>query len=220
MGTNMPVSIAAADINLFPIMGGIKTGKTNMLKCMLEMCARIPDTRLYVFDSAEKPLQSLATELNLMENYACDTESVSALAGKLRQLGIRRKELLNENPEAELSPAVIFIDDIVKFYGMADENDILTIDGLMSVCEKFKTHFVITGGKLDLIKDLTKIPERMFGYGHGALMGGNYAAYEYFNADMSYSKERSAMFPAGTGYVFNNRKFSVIKTPEYDRRNR
>jgi hypothetical protein len=217
MDTNALLALPVEGIDVFPIVGGHKTGKTNMLKCLMALCGEIENEGLFIFDSQKNGPLRRAYEGLKQARYADDEGSAEGLGRKLREIGLSRSDVWKGDPDAAFRPVIVFIDDIVRFYEMADKATIEVIGGLMAKGVKYGFRFFVACEKRDNLKGNTTIHDTLFAYGSGMLLGGNFNAYPYFKAAMSF-KDMSWQCQAGTGFFFSRGKHCVIQTPQYEHR--
>ncbi|MGG7179420.1 type VII secretion protein EssC [Clostridium paraputrificum] len=199
----------------FVIIGNPKTGKTNMLKNILDVMG-MNMAKFYIFDDNDEGLSNYS-KADFVSGYASEKEEELKMLNEILDEGDRRRILIKEEGEEklkELPYIVIIIDNIVDFISKIDRKSIDFVEDIVKVLKNYRIITIATGTDGDFksnqysIKFVKALKEAQTG-----ILLDYIANQSYFtNVKVKYgTKERD--LKCGDGYLILNNNFCSIKTP-------
>ena len=208
------IGIALSNYPNFSIIGNSKSGKTNMLKNILD-CLNNKKYTFFIFDSNDGGLKLYSEYIG--DRYGSSKEDTLRILNSLLEEGERRKELVKNNGEdvlKELPYIIVIIDRIAEFIPKVDRNFIDYLEDVVKILKNYKVITIATGTESDFKNNMysVKFVKALKESGNGILL--DYMANQTFftNVKLRYgTKEREIR--TGDGYLILNTRYCSIKTP-------
>ena len=209
---NVQVQYLELDRNKQIIIGGTQSGKTNLLKTIIDN--RVKPFRTYIVDTKEAELYTYRQEENVV--YVNQTESIELLLDGLKDITESRRDgyetALDEHPDMipkeyydTLDKVMVLIDDWDNFITMVTDSHYAQADQI-----------IMNAALMNVTYITTTMPNRMKGFDplskwmresvYGVVYG-NPADQSIFSIPLS----KKGVMTAGIGYLFDRGKTVRVK---------
>ncbi len=218
-------AIPLKDIYCYLITGGVRTGKTNLIRVLISSSIGI-GSRVVVIDSDSRPLRMYSKEYGVTYLHGED-EIYSFFSNSLTPEFQRRNRiknrLLNEDKEdteiyefmSHEQPWMIFVADMVDFVNMIYTSS-KNMSGFMeNIIAKGRMHNIYFFGEVDN-KSIPKVKgQKVFdiysGYSAGINVGGKVYDNTVLPFDYIKYNDRSSTIPVGVGVISGDENYKDTK---------
>jgi len=214
-----PVWFDMEDTLCFLVSGTMGSGKTSFLRAVTRILHRQPPSenlQVYVVDSPEMSLASLATAFPLA-GYISDSERFASLMREtVEELNIRKKDLNKQKRSGEAGVSeseyiaakyplkIILVDNLSQFIGMIDDPSKDSFERIVRHGKGLGVHIIISGNPDDIVRlyQIDPLTKLIVDLQTGLAFGGTFDQHNFFSTNMSYQdKGRQLVF--GEGYFIN-----------------
>ena len=194
------------------IVGGSQTGKTNLLKVLLNTVST--DVKVYLIDSMAAELVEYDAQENI--TYINNAEALINLQTDLEQMIMEREEMYEEEKEivgnivprlfySKLTPVLIVIEEFDTLVDMIKTDKLTGLEGLLMKAELYNISIVATASKMKGYDALSKYMKESIS---GIILGFPGEQNIYTVPHM-----KQVNIPTGIGYIYNKGELIKIKTP-------
>ena len=220
-----PVFIDFGEISCFMVTGQIQSGRTNVLKSFISFLKEKGTLeKSYIIDSNNSGLYQYKSAAG-PESYITEADALSSVIEEISaELYLRKNELLSRRKDWEgdfdekkyiesLPQMILFIDEYIDFYYMADENVKSNLEKLLKKYKGLKFCMVVSGLSEDISSNnYDSLTKAMIECQNGLVIGGSFEQQRVFSSRMPYA-EQGKILDAGEAYYLSKGKTSRIKLP-------
>jgi S-DNA-T family DNA segregation ATPase FtsK/SpoIIIE len=218
------VSVDLTGLSSYLILGYEMTGKTNLIKSLMNTIANKLDWKVFVVEKG-KNLQKISSRYQV-DGYINTTEDFdSFIGGLVEEMKLRFKDLKQFREEDEqvikeheymkkYQRIVVLVDDYNEFFEMISDDSLRLVENIVRSGMGLQVCFVFTADTDTLSPHIgSPLYNSVFKGMNGILLGGKMDSQNIFDIQMDY-KQRSVALNPGFGYLINRSDYITIKTPQ------
>lgn len=214
------ITLPAARISVFPVIGFAETGKTNFIRCMIETVLSF-DWKVMVFDN----YSHMHSNVSRKTNYGQTPEEYHELVEKLAQeVELRKRDrvdyLKRARPPAGRIPGILIaIDDFNDFIDIIDNDDCILLEHLIPDFYRVNICMVTTLNPEKLSSNIKNYPvyRSVFQSVNLLFLGGNYdhMVTTFTMLPKTDRKLQMDSYKAGEGLLYYEQSVIKVITPEF-----
>lgn len=206
------------------VTGSVRCGKTRKLAQLTAMVATgFPDSKVYVFDSPSRALQSMQ---GAVHRYAPveDDAAVTAMLNELVDALNDRKRAQNQARQVDgdtfdeqafilrYELLCLVVDDLKEFVDQVSNNSKNTMERICRMAQGLGVMVLCAGRMADIAKynEIESLTRVIVGNQNGLALNGTPAQHGYFQNDLKYT-QRDQEAGEGLSYAFTQGKCTKIK---------
>ncbi len=214
------VNIDTNENHIYKICGDSKTGKTNMLACIIRSFNK---GEVWLVDGEKGSLKNLLKERK-PDRYACNSDEMEKLINDMMLEAVKRHNEFKDYEEScgEISkdefmkryPKMIFIlDDFDNFFNSVSNECLDRFGIILNRFEGLGINIIVSCTPAEYSKYRGQKSVRNIFMASMGVLFGNPDNFNMFGITIPYNEKKNMEVSAGKGYFVKDGKYTAIRTP-------